>query len=231
MLLDIAGEDATEDFEDVGHSDEARKLLDGLLVGELTKMSVAVPQPSKPSIYQFQVDNLELGYSAGWPWRAGGVYFPEHKDIGKDLPRPNRKALEDLSTIINLLYVLLKKIWPHCDRFFASSVEQVFLEMDALWKLSMSLGVALHNSGMGTQQRADGFSYARNPVERLGNCVRTLSKVAHDTKLSASITPANFVAASAFTTKIQKEHSMQLTGLVQDLASLNLWLQLRSFDS
>merc|ERR1711977_410032 len=34
VLLDVGGQDATEAFEDVGHSDEAREILEGLLVGE-----------------------------------------------------------------------------------------------------------------------------------------------------------------------------------------------------
>ena len=35
VLIDKAGEDATEDFEDVGHSNEARKTLAGLEIGVL----------------------------------------------------------------------------------------------------------------------------------------------------------------------------------------------------
>ena len=35
MLLDVGGQDATEAFEDVGHSDEAREFLNGLFVGNL----------------------------------------------------------------------------------------------------------------------------------------------------------------------------------------------------
>lgn len=38
VLLDVGGQDATEPFEDVGHSDEAREILDGLLVGNLKRM-------------------------------------------------------------------------------------------------------------------------------------------------------------------------------------------------
>ncbi|KAI9376572.1 cytochrome b5-like heme/steroid binding domain-containing protein [Aspergillus egyptiacus] len=38
VLLDVAGQDATEAFEDVGHSDEAREVLQGLLVGNLKRM-------------------------------------------------------------------------------------------------------------------------------------------------------------------------------------------------
>lgn len=37
MLLDVGGQDATEAFEDVGHSDEAREILDGMLIGELKR--------------------------------------------------------------------------------------------------------------------------------------------------------------------------------------------------
>lgn len=35
--MDVGGQDATEAFEDVGHSDEAREILDGLLVGTLKR--------------------------------------------------------------------------------------------------------------------------------------------------------------------------------------------------
>jgi len=43
VLLDVGGQDATEAFEDVGHSDEAREILQGLLVGELKR------QPGDPA--------------------------------------------------------------------------------------------------------------------------------------------------------------------------------------
>lgn len=36
-MLDVGGQDATEAFEDVGHSDEAREILDGMLVGPLKR--------------------------------------------------------------------------------------------------------------------------------------------------------------------------------------------------
>jgi len=44
VLLDVGGQDATEAFEDVGHSDEAREILDGLLIGTL-KRQPGDPQP------------------------------------------------------------------------------------------------------------------------------------------------------------------------------------------
>jgi len=43
VLLDVGGQDATEAFEDVGHSDEAREILDGLCVGKLKR------QPGDPT--------------------------------------------------------------------------------------------------------------------------------------------------------------------------------------
>lgn len=36
-MLDVAGQDATEAFEDVGHSDEARETLDQLYAGVLKR--------------------------------------------------------------------------------------------------------------------------------------------------------------------------------------------------
>lgn len=38
VLLDVAGQDATEAFEDVGHSDEAREILEGMKVGTLKRV-------------------------------------------------------------------------------------------------------------------------------------------------------------------------------------------------
>ncbi|RVX75631.1 putative cytochrome b5 [Exophiala mesophila] len=38
VLLDVGGQDATEAFEDVGHSDEAREVLEGLLIGKLKRV-------------------------------------------------------------------------------------------------------------------------------------------------------------------------------------------------
>jgi len=46
VMLDVAGQDATEAFEDVGHSDEAREVLEGLLIGDLVRQ----PGDPKPKI-------------------------------------------------------------------------------------------------------------------------------------------------------------------------------------
>ena len=54
--MDVGGQDATEAFEDVGHSDEAREILDKLLVGNLKRVvrphftSKPLPTSSNPSI-------------------------------------------------------------------------------------------------------------------------------------------------------------------------------------
>jgi cytochrome b involved in lipid metabolism len=44
-MLDSGGQDATEAFEDVGHSDEAREILDGMVVGTLKRMVSPPPNP------------------------------------------------------------------------------------------------------------------------------------------------------------------------------------------
>ncbi|KAI5468139.1 cytochrome b5-like heme/steroid binding domain-containing protein [Mariannaea sp. PMI_226] len=46
VLLDIAGKDATEAFEDVGHSDEAREILQDLSIGNLFRR----PGEEKPAM-------------------------------------------------------------------------------------------------------------------------------------------------------------------------------------
>ena len=51
VLLDVGGQDATEAFEDVGHSDEAREILEGLLVGNLKRVVwPPLPPPPRSSI-------------------------------------------------------------------------------------------------------------------------------------------------------------------------------------
>lgn len=40
--MDVGGQDATDSFEDVGHSDEAREILDKMLIGHV-KRSVSLP--------------------------------------------------------------------------------------------------------------------------------------------------------------------------------------------
>ena len=42
VMLDVGGQDATDAFEDVGHSDEAREILKGMLKGDL-KRAVSLP--------------------------------------------------------------------------------------------------------------------------------------------------------------------------------------------
>ncbi|GJJ71315.1 cytochrome b5 [Entomortierella parvispora] len=50
VLLDEAGKDATESFEDVGHSDEARDIMSKLYVGELNAEGASTTKPK--SSYQ-----------------------------------------------------------------------------------------------------------------------------------------------------------------------------------
>ncbi|KAI9769124.1 MAG: hypothetical protein M1840_004475 [Geoglossum simile] len=50
VLLDVAGQDATEAFEDVGHSDEAREILSTYLIGKLKRVpSDPVPKVPPPT--------------------------------------------------------------------------------------------------------------------------------------------------------------------------------------
>lgn len=55
VLLDVGGQDATEAFEDVGHSDEARTILDGLEKATLKRkvriipFSICSPFPTIPA--------------------------------------------------------------------------------------------------------------------------------------------------------------------------------------
>jgi cytochrome b involved in lipid metabolism len=67
VLLDVGGQDSTEAFEDVGHSDEAREILDGLLVGTLKR----------------QVCPLHTTYSAPKTHHMRGTLQPSAEKLGK----------------------------------------------------------------------------------------------------------------------------------------------------
>ncbi|KAI9846373.1 MAG: hypothetical protein M1830_007455 [Pleopsidium flavum] len=70
VLLDVGGQDATEAFEDVGHSDEAREILDGLLIGKLQRKEgdpapkASAPQTSTSTSTQSSAAGLGIGLYA-----------------------------------------------------------------------------------------------------------------------------------------------------------------------
>ena len=66
MLLDVGGQDATEAFEDVGHSDEAREILDGLLIGPLKRLV-------RHTLSNLEPHPLLLRYNA--PTGRNAIYF------------------------------------------------------------------------------------------------------------------------------------------------------------
>ena len=77
VMLDVGGQDATEAFEDVGHSDEARETLEKLLVGTL-KRQPGDPEPNKPQYTATAVntsnsDSSGLGISAYAVILVGGI--------------------------------------------------------------------------------------------------------------------------------------------------------------
>lgn len=43
VVIDVAGMDATEAFEDIGHSDDAREILKGLLIGKVEGGNIKSP--------------------------------------------------------------------------------------------------------------------------------------------------------------------------------------------
>lgn len=68
VLLDVAGQDGTDAFEDVGHSDEAREILDGLLVGTLKR------QPGDPAPKSTAAGKATTGASAQSTGGGIGLY-------------------------------------------------------------------------------------------------------------------------------------------------------------
>lgn len=48
------GKDATEDFEDAGHSQDARDLMEKYLVGELDPTAAPIPEPEQEKVDTIQ---------------------------------------------------------------------------------------------------------------------------------------------------------------------------------
>ncbi|XVF33108.1 hypothetical protein REPUB_Repub17cG0140000 [Reevesia pubescens] len=81
VLLAASGKDATEDFEDVGHSDDAKEIMEKYYIGEVDSTTVPAPKKFKTpistvthnhddpgfliKILQFLVPLLILGFAFG----------------------------------------------------------------------------------------------------------------------------------------------------------------------
>ncbi|KAI2463735.1 cytochrome b5 [Annulohypoxylon bovei var. microspora] len=71
VLLDVGGQDATEAFEDVGHSDEARETLEQLLVGSLKRK----PGDPHPKAQQASLAPQANTSSAGYGTALYAIVF------------------------------------------------------------------------------------------------------------------------------------------------------------
>ncbi|KAL4369439.1 hypothetical protein GQ457_05G001020 [Hibiscus cannabinus] len=83
VLIAVAGKDATDDFEDIGHSDDARELMEKYCIGEIDSTTVPLRDTGKPrtstpvtnqlnndpgllsKILQFLVPLLIIGFAFG----------------------------------------------------------------------------------------------------------------------------------------------------------------------
>lgn len=74
--MDVGGQDATEAFEDVGHSDEAREILDKLLVGDLKRVVRSLPN-------QDQSISSSLSLAPEHPSHTATSIPPMHLHKGK----------------------------------------------------------------------------------------------------------------------------------------------------
>ena len=92
VLLDVGGQEATEAFEDVGHSDEARELLDGMFVGNLKRMvCFPPPSPSSPFPYVSSV-SLPLVYKIS--------LRPLHQQLSRKKKKKEKKRKEKKQMLI-----------------------------------------------------------------------------------------------------------------------------------
>ncbi|KAG8488868.1 hypothetical protein CXB51_016749 [Gossypium anomalum] len=62
VLLAASGKDATQDFEDVGHSDDARNMMKKYYIGEVDSTTVPPPNKIKPQTYSVTQKDDEPGF-------------------------------------------------------------------------------------------------------------------------------------------------------------------------
>ncbi|XP_050235976.1 cytochrome b5 [Mercurialis annua] len=67
VVLATTGKDATDDFEDAGHSDDAKNLMESFCIGELDSSDLAIPEleissKKESSDYALQVKELTKQY-------------------------------------------------------------------------------------------------------------------------------------------------------------------------
>lgn len=121
-MLDVGGQDATEAFEDVGHSDEARETLDTLLVGKLERKvcfvqfsifvfaqsSMRAPPSSLPllrSMYCIVYDFSFANPGQNFPFHQAGDPTPKTHNSGSLAPQAQTGAASGMG--IGLYAVIL----------------------------------------------------------------------------------------------------------------------------
>ncbi|MBA0674857.1 hypothetical protein Goari_016429 [Gossypium aridum] len=62
VLLAASGKDATQDFEDVGHSDDARNMMKKYYIGEVDSTTVPPSNKIKPQTYSVTQKDDEPGF-------------------------------------------------------------------------------------------------------------------------------------------------------------------------
>nr|GFA60384.1 cytochrome b5 [Tanacetum cinerariifolium] len=78
VLLDVAGKDASEEFEEVGHGSAARLMLDEYYVGEAEHISTTTITTSKPRSHPKQETFIQEDKLAGlsFTMKSVGLIFP-----------------------------------------------------------------------------------------------------------------------------------------------------------
>ncbi|OBA20395.1 cytochrome b5 [Metschnikowia bicuspidata var. bicuspidata NRRL YB-4993] len=76
VIVDCAGEDATEAFDDIGHSDDAHEILKDLLIGKLEGGAVKPAKGASSSSGQTEASSVPVPLIAAAIFAVfAGVYF------------------------------------------------------------------------------------------------------------------------------------------------------------
>ena len=203
------------------HPDEAR--LDYFLtIGKQKKQLLIYGVLSNTPTCQFQMDHGDIIFDNRWPWTTGTCEFSVRFSMEDCLylSDNDEKLMDELDSTTKRLFSLLKPVRPHFDWGCDSGVEHIFVKIDMLWKLSISIW-------------ASGWVHdlASHPeVLQIRNSIPArLLRLAYDLQqihslYSVSDHSLTQQEALAFVSSVRRNHLNELNELIHCMVSLELLL-------
>jgi hypothetical protein len=216
-------------FEHFEQDHPGRARLDYFfIIGKQRKQLLIYVVLSTTPTRQFQVDNGDIIFDNQWPWKKGNqcgfsVCFPEEDCLY--LSDDDKNSMDKLDTSTKMLFSLLKTTRPHFDWGHDSDVEHIFVKIDMLWKLSISIWASgwVHDLA-----KYPGVLHLRDSITfRLLKLAHYLHRIAiprYDYIDTIEDHMAAREEAAAFVNNVRASHLGELNELIRRMTNLELLL-------